>query len=123
MRDARHTTRVRAFAFACTALVSLGLVAGAASAADQAQMDAVERSQANVAQPPWPEGDERGMANTLGAGTWSRCAYHMTAANAQSFELSHERSNTMPLSPFGVPLQYEFNPSVFDPRHQTCVQR
>lgn len=96
-------------AAALTATVAFGQVT---FAADDAQMNAVEQSKANVPQPPWPEGDERGMANTLGPGTWARCAYHMTAQGAQSFELSHERSNTMPQSPFGVPLRYQFNPSI-----------
>ena len=115
MTEARTRTPVQAFALTFAALAALGLAAGAAHAADQAQMDAVEQSKANVPQPPWPEGDQRGMANTLGPGTWARCAYHLGAANAQSYELSHERSNTMPLSPFGVPLQYEFNPSISIP--------
>jgi len=81
-------------------------------AANKAQMTAVETSLDMVASPPWPEGDERGMANTLGPGTWMRCAHHLMADGAKSYELSHERSNTMPLSPFGVPLQYAFNPTV-----------
>jgi len=115
-RKQKRTVRRLALAFTTLSGVAvLALAAHTASAADQAQMDAVEQSQANVPQPPWPEGDERGMANTLGPGTWARCAYHLTTANAKSFELSHERSNTMPLSPFGVPLQYEFNPSISIP--------
>lgn len=92
---------------------------GAAPAADQAQMDVVERSRADVPQPPWPDGDERGMANTLGAGTWARCAYHLAAAGARSYELSHERSNTMPMSPFGAPLAFAYVPtmSIAQTRH------
>lgn len=62
--------------------------------------------------PPWPEGDELGMANTLGPATWARCAEHMTADGAGTYELSHERSNSMPLSPFGRPLSYEYTPTV-----------
>jgi len=100
---------------ALTAAAMLGAFSDQVSAADDAQMKTVEMSKAGTPQPPWPAGDERGMANTLGAGTWARCAYHLTAANSQTFELSHERSNTMPLSPFGVPLQYAFNPSVSIP--------
>lgn len=109
------TVRLKTAVLAATALAALACTAGQAGAADDVQMRMVEQSKANVPQPPWPEGDERGMANTLGPGTWSRCAYHMTVPGAKSFELSHERSNTMPLSPFGVPLQYEFNPSISIP--------
>jgi kynurenine formamidase len=55
--------------------------------------------------PPWPSGDEKGMANTLGTATWQRCAPHLAAANAKSYELSYLRSNTMPQSPFAVPMR------------------
>jgi kynurenine formamidase len=54
--------------------------------------------------PPWPAGDERGMANQLGPATWARCAWHMAQPGARSYELSHLRTNTMPLSPFSAPL-------------------
>src|SRR5439155_424260 len=50
--------------------------------------------------PPWPAGDERGMANQIGAATWNRCAWHLTLPGAQVYELSQIRSNSMPLSPF-----------------------
>src|SRR4029453_4749123 len=52
--------------------------------------------------PPWPAGDEIGMANTLGPATWQRCAGYLTAPNAKAYELSYLRSNTMPQSPFAV---------------------
>ncbi|MDX1404059.1 MAG: cyclase family protein [Woeseiaceae bacterium] len=61
---------------------------------------------------PWGDGDQLGMANTLGAGTWMRCAHYLTAEGAQSYELSHVRSNDMTQSPFGVPLVYEYRPTV-----------
>lgn len=76
------------------------------------QMATVEKSKAMVPTPPWPAGDEVGMANTIGQGTWMRCAAHLNDPNAKVYEISHERSNTMPLSPFGVPLQYEYRPTV-----------
>ncbi len=72
----------------------------------------VKQSRALVPTPPWPKGDERGMTNTLGQGTWLRCARHLTAPNAKAYEVSQVRSNTMPLSPFGVPLQYKYRPTV-----------
>ncbi len=53
--------------------------------------------------PPWPAGDERGMANAIGAQTYARCAWHLSRAGAKAYELSHERSGTMPLSPFAAP--------------------
>ena len=103
----------------------LGLVAAAviiaagvtttAQAASSDHAAAVAKSKSMVPSPPWPAGDERGMANTQGAGTWLRCAAHLTDPNSKSYEVSHVRSNTMPLSPFGAPLKYSFNPSVVLP--------
>lgn len=52
------------------------------------------------------------MANTLGAGTWMRCGHHLSQPDARSYELSHVRSNTMPMSPFGQPLAFESTPTV-----------
>ena len=71
-----------------------------------------ESSQALVPSGPWPEGNQVGMANTIGAGTWMRCAHYMSQPGAKSYELSHVRSNDMTQSPFGVPLQYEYRPTV-----------
>jgi kynurenine formamidase len=62
--------------------------------------------------PPWPAGDEIGMANTLGPATWQRCAPHLANPNAKSYELSYLRSNTMPQSPFAVPLRENSRPTV-----------
>ena len=57
----------------------------------------------SVPAPPWPAGDERGMANAIGPATWSRCAPYLADATARAYELSHVRSTTMPLSPFAGP--------------------
>ncbi len=62
--------------------------------------------------PPWPAGDEIGMANLLGPATWQRCAAHLANPNARSYELSFLRSNTMPQSPFAVPLRENAKPTV-----------
>jgi len=62
--------------------------------------------------PPWPAGDEIGMANTLGTETWQRCAAQLANPKAKSYELSHLRSNTMPQSPFGTPLRDRYRPTV-----------
>src|SRR5258707_5467470 len=66
----------------------------------------VSAAVAQTATPPsrWGVGDELGMANTLGPATWQRCAQALANPKAKSYEVSHLRSNTMPQSPFGVPL-------------------
>ena len=68
-------------------------------------------SQAKVPSPPWPAGDERGMANAIGPATWARCASFLAQAKAKVYELSHLRSNTMPLSPFSGPYAYKYSPT------------
>lgn len=61
------------------------------------------------------------MANTIGNGTWVRCSYYLGLEGARSYELSHVRSNTMPMSPFGQPLSFQPSPSTSIPgtRHVT----
>jgi len=61
------------------------------------------QSQRHTPAPPWPAGDERGMANAIGSATFARCAWHLTQQKAKAYEISHLRSNTMPLSPFTGP--------------------
>jgi kynurenine formamidase len=60
----------------------------------------------------WGQGDEIGMANTLGSATWQRCAQALANPRSKSYEVSHLRSNTMPQSPFGVPLRDKYRPTV-----------
>jgi len=67
----------------------------------------IQQSKSMTPMPPWPAGDERGMANTLGPGTWLRCAQYLTAPGARYYELSHKLSNTMPSSPFSKPLKFQ----------------
>ena len=62
------------------------------------------QSARQVPKGPWPAGDQKGMGNTLGAGTWARCAWHLAQPGARAYEVSWERSNTMPKSPFSGPL-------------------
>src|SRR5262249_50197601 len=69
-------------------------------------------SAAQIPRSPWPPGDEIGMANTLGPQTWQRCATYLADPRAKSYELSYLRSNTMPQSPFGVPLRERYRPTV-----------
>jgi len=71
----------------------------------------VKASRAMVPLPPWPPGDQRGMANTLGMGTWMRCAYHLNQPGTRIYELAHVRSNDMPSSPWVAPIQYEYSPT------------
>jgi hypothetical protein len=65
--------------------------------------------------PAAPTGDELGMARALGPATWSRCASHLSNPNAKSYELSHVRSNTMPLSPFVGPFELTYRPTSAHP--------
>ncbi|HEV7370744.1 cyclase family protein [Arenibaculum sp.] len=101
----------------CVVAVCLGVVVPGAPATAQTpeQRDAVERSRPLVPQPPWPQGDQRGMANTQGPGTWLRCAQHLADPNARVYEISHPRSNTMPMSPFGTPLEDVYRPTASIP--------
>ena len=61
----------------------------------------VAKSKKQTPAPPWPAGDELGMANTLGAGTMARCAWHMAQAKAKTYELSYVRSDS-PLLKLGM---------------------
>ncbi|MEE2970144.1 MAG: cyclase family protein, partial [Pseudomonadota bacterium] len=73
-------------------LVTIGMFAMAASetiAQTAGQRAAVEQSKSKVAMPPWVAGDQRGMGNTQGAGTWQRCAFHLSQPGAKSYEISH----------------------------------
>jgi kynurenine formamidase len=72
----------------------------------------ITAAQAQTSRSPWPAGDEIGMANTLGPATWQRCATYLADPRAKSYEISHLRSNTMPQSPFGVPLREKYRPTV-----------
>src|ERR1700704_3657937 len=64
-----------------------------------------------VPSPPWPSGDERGMANQIGPATWGRCAWHLGQPGIKAYELSQLRSNTMPLSPFAGPYAVKPSPT------------
>jgi kynurenine formamidase len=83
-----------------------------AMAQQESEAEVLERSRNMLPEPPWGEDDERGMANQMGPGTWLRCARELSEPGAKLYELSHLRSNTMPLSPFGVSLEYRFRPTV-----------
>jgi kynurenine formamidase len=79
------------------------LLAAASTAVPAAEPPALIAAAKKSPAPPWPAGDERGMANTLGPITTQRCAWHMAQPNARVYEASQVRSNTMPKSPFAGP--------------------
>lgn len=83
----------------------VALLAGccAACSGGQAPAPAATPAAVTVPAPPWPAGDERGMANQIGPATFARCAPYLSTPQARAYELSHVRSNTMPLSPFAGP--------------------
>jgi kynurenine formamidase len=70
-------------------------------------MEIIARSRELTPSGSWPAGDERGMANAIGPGTWLRCAQHLAAPGAKCYELSHPVTGTMPSSPFGKPLKFQ----------------
>ncbi|MFY0522554.1 cyclase family protein [Archangium gephyra] len=71
----------------------------------------LDESLLNASVPPWPAGDERGMGNTQGVATRMRCAAYLLHPKSREYELSHLRSETMPMSPFSTPLDYEYVPT------------
>lgn len=90
-------------------LVALtGMAASAVSAVEPAGLIAAAK---RAPTPPWAAGDERGMANTLGAVTMQRCAWHMAQPRARVYEASHPRSNSMPKSPFAGPGGTAYKPT------------
>lgn len=64
----------------------------------------------SIPAPPWAAGDQKGMANGIGPGTWARCAWHLARPGAKVYEASWERTNTMPKSPFTGPLMTKPKP-------------
>ncbi|HEX2542636.1 MAG TPA: cyclase family protein [Caldimonas sp.] len=106
---------------------SAGLAACAPLVAAGAEPASLTALAARSPAPPWPAGDERGMANTLGEATTLRCGWHLSQRGARTYEASFERSNAMPKSPFanpspskpkptaGVPFSaHAFNSEAFD---------
>jgi kynurenine formamidase len=86
-----------------SAVIPLALAITAAPLSAAESVGVLISSKKHTPAPPWPAGDELGMANTLGAGTMMRCAWHMARPNAKTYELSYVRSGTMPLSAFSGP--------------------
>ena len=118
-------TRFRVLRLA--AAVGAACAAGAAIDVGAAEPAALTALAAKAPAPPWPPGDERGMANTLGEATTLRCGWHLSQHGARTYEASFVRSNAMPKSPFanpslskpkptaGVPFSaHAFNSEAFD---------
>jgi len=72
-------------------------------------------SAGRIPSPPWPAGDELGMANQVGPGTYARCAPFLANPKAKAYELSYVRSGTMPLSPFSGPYVTKPKPTASIP--------
>jgi kynurenine formamidase len=104
---------------ACGA-VALALAAGCGmeARAQGSERDVTKRSMKLVPTGPWPAGDERGMANAIGPGTWMRCGWYLSQPKAKAYEASHVRSNTMPLSPFSGPYVHKPTPTTVLPGTQ-----
>ena len=91
---------------------AIGVIVSACAQEPPATEQSVTKSSAAVVPAgPWADGDEVGMANTLGNGTWQRCAWYLSQPGSKSYELSHVRSNDMTQSPFGVKLEYQYHPT------------
>lgn len=109
-----HTQLVKLniFAIVLTLGICLPGCGQQTSSGDESEhLAVVKKSLSLVPLPPWPEGDERGMANTLGVGTSMRCAYHLNQPNGKVYELSRLRSNQIPSSPWAEPMKYEYSPT------------
>src|SRR5688572_12797807 len=74
-------------------------------------VEPVKLQRMKVPAPPWPAGDERGMANQIGPATLNRRAWHMQQPHARAYEVSQLRSNSMPPSPFTGPFVTKPQPS------------
>jgi kynurenine formamidase len=100
--------------------VAWSLCVGSASLAwaQATEEDVTKRSTRLVPTGPWPAGDERGMANAIGPGTWLRCSWYLAQPKARVYEASRVRSNTMPLSPFSGPYVVKPAPTAVLPGTQ-----
>jgi hypothetical protein len=71
-------------ALAAAAVLSLGVPLTTSAVEPASLRNLAVKSPA----PPWPAGDERGMANVLGEATTQRCGWHMTQRGARTYEAS-----------------------------------
>jgi kynurenine formamidase len=101
-----HPART-AIRLAATALAVFAATGATRAAEPPGLLLAAKRAPA----PPWAAGDERGMANALGAVTQQRCAWHLAQPKARAYEASHPRTATMPKSPFASPAGVQHKPT------------
>lgn len=102
---------MRAHLKAIVFLIVLPVHAQFATEAAAQSIEPEKIRRAKVPPPPWPRGDERGMANQIGPATWQRCAWHMAQPGVKVYEVSQLRSNSMPLSPFTGPYEQKPKPT------------
>jgi kynurenine formamidase len=79
-------------AAARAALFAAGCVAAMAPAGAMEPWKVLAETHKATPRPPWPAGDERGMANQIGPATWARCAWHLSQRKAKAYELSRPRT-------------------------------
>src|SRR5690349_21215784 len=99
-QDEEETSMVTPIRRASAAIALAFLTIGPSVAFEPQALRAMS---AQAPRPPWPAGDERGMANTLGDATTLRCGWHLSQRGARTYEASFVRSNAMPKSPFADP--------------------
>ena len=56
--------------------------------------------------------NQRGMTNLIGIETYQRCSKQMSNPEAKIYELSYERTSSMPLSPFAGEYKPKFLPEI-----------
>jgi len=110
---------ISTFEVAIAAVIAAGYAGAPLEAAEPASL--LAESQKRVPAPPWPAGDERGMANAIGPGTWSRCAWHLGQPRAKAYEVAQVRSNTSPKTPFAGPYVTTPKPTGGLPRTSHAV--
>ena len=76
------SANVRGIAFLAFVLVQFPALA----------VEPVKLQRLKVPSPPWPAGDERGMANQIGPATLQRCAWHVGEAGARTYPGPRTRS-------------------------------
>jgi Putative cyclase len=79
-------------AAARAALFAAGCVAAMAPAGAMEPWKVLAETHKATPRPPWPAGDELGMANQIGPATWTRCAWHLSQRKAKAYELSRPRT-------------------------------
>ena len=80
--------------------------------APSTEAQVTEQSKALVPTGPWPQDDERGMANTIGTGTWMRCSYYLAQPGASPTSCRTCAPTRCRCRRSAQPLRFESTPSV-----------